>query len=141
MLFFSLNGFPATGKNPTSPHICNTDLRHYLQLVKGTTELKIHCTCKNVQPRQVIVQLKLLYYNKHFSSYKCHTLMQQYLGYIKICLFQKLPDNQNIGSGSISSDVILCCGYFSNQRGCRMLNLLKKKKMKSDKFPGTSLAC
>lgn len=55
----------------------------------------------------------------------------EYLRYVKVCLFQKFSNNQNIGSGSISSNVILCRSYFSDQRGCRMLNLLEIKKKRN----------
>lgn len=51
-----------------------------------------------------------------------------YLGYVEVSLFQQFSNDEDVGSGPISGDVILCRGYLCNERCCWVLNLLRKKQ-------------
>lgn len=51
-----------------------------------------------------------------------------YLWHIEICLLQQFSNDEHIGSGSVSCDVILRCGNLCNEWCCRVLNLLQEKK-------------
>lgn len=53
-----------------------------------------------------------------------------YLWHIKIRLFQEFSNDEDVWGGSISCDIILCCGNFCNEWCCGMLNLLQNKNPK-----------
>ena len=54
---------------------------------------------------------------------------QPHLWHVEVSLLQQFTDDEDVGGGSVSCDVILRRGNLSNQRRCWVLNLLKNKQV------------
>lgn len=59
-------------------------------------------------------------------------LVSLYLGHVEVSLLQELADDEDVRGGSISCDVILRRGNLCDERGCRVLNLLRTTRKKKD---------
>lgn len=59
-------------------------------------------------------------------------LMSRYLRHVEVSLLQELADDEDVRGGSISCDVILRRGNLCDERGCRVLNLLRTTRKKKD---------
>lgn len=59
-------------------------------------------------------------------------LVSLYLRHVEVSLLQELADDEDVRGGSISCDVILRRGNLCDERGCRVLNLLRTTRKKKD---------
>lgn len=55
-----------------------------------------------------------------------------YLWHVEVSLLQQFTNDENVGRGPVSRDVILRCSDLSNERCCWVLNLLRRNKKRKE---------